>query len=415
VRTRTTVSQAHTSQWLGSFANPGNGLYREELRRVVAVIQLYSKAHDLPEGQVVLRLDGQYGMGAVLGDLAGFCYVMRGKDYRVLDLPQVQSRLYLWKIQQFTRPESDLVRTLYDCPEVPVGPHGQRCRVVVATHPADARKSKVGLSRSGLVYELFFTRLPQSAFTAADVVALYLLSFAFEPLLSDEDQEQDPDRWCSHSAAGKPAWQIISQWGCFLRLECGHQLEPTPLRTTEFASPSPEASEGEAAPSGFACPEAGLPWKAGRFSGRDFVPQADGTLRVLFCARIRDCRDCHLREQCQWHGTTTKKPRRVSVLLRPLGIGAAPVPWKDWSRRHDRQVALQLCRSQRVEVQMEQTSQAAPATSPVILSRAQRAHARLSWDERLARNARPPEAARVKIKPFGIPAGFAASFGLVTA
>lgn len=317
-----------------------------------------------------------------------------------------------------------------------MGPHGQRCRVVVATHPADTRKSKVGLSRSGLVYELFFTRLPQSAFTAADVVALYLHRGAFEPTLADEDQEQDPDRWCSHSAAGKPAWQIISQWVWNLRLEFGHQLEPTPLRTTEFASPSPEASEGEAAPSGFACPEAGLPWKAGRFSGRDFVPQADGslrcpagkslhpteqrreadgTLRVLFCAKIRDCRDCHLREQCQWHGTTTKKPRRVSVLLRPLGIGAAPVLWKDWSRRHYRQVALQLCRSQRVEVHMEQTSQAAPATSPVILSRAQRAHARLSWDERLARNARPPEAARVKIKLFGIPAGFAASLGLVTA
>jgi hypothetical protein len=46
VRTRTIVSQAHTSQWLASFANPGNGLYREELRRAVTAIGLYSKAHD---------------------------------------------------------------------------------------------------------------------------------------------------------------------------------------------------------------------------------------------------------------------------------------------------------------------------------------------------------------------------------
>src|SRR6266849_1714262 len=46
VRTRTTISQAHTSQWLGSFANPGNGKFREELRRAVAAIGLYSKAHD---------------------------------------------------------------------------------------------------------------------------------------------------------------------------------------------------------------------------------------------------------------------------------------------------------------------------------------------------------------------------------
>src|SRR5438445_1489656 len=39
VRTRTTVLQAHTHQWLGSFGNPGNGHYRVELRRAVAAIQ----------------------------------------------------------------------------------------------------------------------------------------------------------------------------------------------------------------------------------------------------------------------------------------------------------------------------------------------------------------------------------------
>ncbi len=112
VRTRTTILQAHTSQWLGSFANPGKGLYREELRRAVAAIQLYSKAHDLPEERVVLRLDGQYGTGAALADLAGFSYVMRGKDYTVLERTEVQSRLHLPPSQQFSRPESDLVRAL---------------------------------------------------------------------------------------------------------------------------------------------------------------------------------------------------------------------------------------------------------------------------------------------------------------
>jgi hypothetical protein len=61
---------------------------------------------------------------------------------------------------------------------------------------------------------------------------MYLHRGAFEPALSDEDQELDPDRWCSHSAWGQECWQIISQWvpepGS---LELGHQLEPTPLRT----------------------------------------------------------------------------------------------------------------------------------------------------------------------------------------
>jgi hypothetical protein len=160
-------------------------------------------------------------------------------------------------------PESDLVRALYDCPDVPVGSDGQRCRVVVATHPAEGRKSKVGLTRSGLVYELFFTRLPQSAFTAADVVALYLHRGAFEPALADEDQEQDPDRWCSHLPCGQEAWQIISQWVWNLRLELGHQLLTSPVRTTEFAPALPPPSPHTAPPAGYAPPQVGLPWKVG--------------------------------------------------------------------------------------------------------------------------------------------------------
>jgi hypothetical protein len=74
---------------------------------------------------------------------------------------------------------------------------------VIATHPASARKSRIGVTRDGVVYELFLTNLPQSAFTAADVVALYLHRGSFENALADEDQEQEPDRWCSHSASGK--------------------------------------------------------------------------------------------------------------------------------------------------------------------------------------------------------------------
>ncbi len=188
------------------------GTTLEELRQAVAAIGLYSKAYGLPEELILLRLDGQYGTGAVIADLAGFSYVTRGKDYTVLDWVEAQSRLHLPPDQQFTRSESDLVRALYDCPGVPVGPTGQRSRVVVATHPTNARKSRIGVTRAGVVYELFFSNLPQSAFTAADVVAFYLHRGAFEPILADEDQEQEPDRWCSHSPAGQEVWQIINQW-----------------------------------------------------------------------------------------------------------------------------------------------------------------------------------------------------------
>ncbi len=53
-----------------------------------------------------------------------------------------------------------------------------------------------------------------------------------------------------------------------------------------------------------------------------------------------------------------------------------------------------------------------PTVSPPILSRAQRAHYRLSWEERLARNARPNTVGQRTLKLFGIPESFAAWLGL---
>jgi len=50
-----------------------------------------------------------------------------------------------------------------------VGSQGVHCRVVVATHPEGLKTSKVGITRDGIVSELFFTRLPQQGFTACDV------------------------------------------------------------------------------------------------------------------------------------------------------------------------------------------------------------------------------------------------------
>ena len=203
MRTRTVISQAHSFQWLGSFGNRGNGRYRTELRQGIDAITCYLTAHQLSQACTLLRLDGQYGTGAVLSDLAGFGFVTRGKEYSVLDHPLIQARLHLPPDQFQQRPESQTVRSLYDCPEVPVGSEGVLCRVVVATHQASQKKSPVGITCAGVVYELFFTDLPLLAFTACDVVELYLNRGAFEPLLSDEDCERDPDRWCSHSAWGQ--------------------------------------------------------------------------------------------------------------------------------------------------------------------------------------------------------------------
>jgi len=102
--------------------------------------------------------------------------------------------------------------------------------------------------------------------------------------------------------------------GCGTRLlELGHQLEPTSLRTTEFAAaiaPATEQAAGATAYSaGYGPLATATAWKAGRFSGKDFALQPDGTLccpagkrlypteqrtepdgplRVLYAARIGD-------------------------------------------------------------------------------------------------------------------------------
>ena len=228
----------------------------------------------------------------------------------------------------------------------------------------------------------------------------------------------------------------MAQWIWNLRLELGHQLAPEPLRTTEFAPALPPQHEPTPTPpaSGYAPPATARSWKADRFTGADFPLQPDGTLRcpagkvlapherrqeidgslrVVYAASIRDCRPCPLREQCQWNGNETRKPRQVSVLLRPLVVGSAPLLWRDWNRRHQRHACLRLHR-QHLEVLIEPARPRPLASSPPTISRAQRAHYRLSWDERLARNARTEAAGQITLTLFGIPNRLATFLGLVT-
>ncbi len=192
----------------------------------------------------------------------------------------------------------------------------------------------------------------------------------------------------------------MAQWVWNLRLELGHQLHPDPVRVTEFAPAiAPGSSQAATRPASSAAPATATSWKAGRFTGSNFPLQADGTLRcpagntlhvqerrretdgslrVVYAANIRSCRPCPLREQCQWQGHDTRKPRQVSVLLHPLVVGNATLLWYDWSRRIHRRACLRLLRSQRVEVQMPSAdgtnTAAAPPGPPGPLSRAERAH-----------------------------------------
>jgi hypothetical protein len=157
-------------------------------------------------------------------------------------------------------------------------------------------------------------------------------------------------------------------------------------------------------------------------------PERNGSLRVLYAASIGHCRACPLRAQCQ-ESSTAIKPRRVSAVLWPLDPSPspvsilpetvsqpqplAPVLWKDWPRCGIRRAWLKVIRSQ--TMCLESSSPLSPsrgscATEKIVI-RAERAHWRLSWSQRLARNARPSNVPRLVVTLHGLPAIFASSFG----
>ncbi len=188
VRTRTVLLQAHTHQFLGTFGGPGNGDYRGELLRAIQVIASYATKLALPLAQVLLRLDGLYGDAAPLIDIltTGLGVIVRSRDYDLLDLEVVQQVLTQAPDQVSTHSESGMTRVLYDCPAVPLTPAGPRMRLVIATHDATSSSPAIGVERDGTVYELFVCTFPSPAFTASDVLALYLHRGSFETVLADE-------------------------------------------------------------------------------------------------------------------------------------------------------------------------------------------------------------------------------------
>lgn len=460
VRTRTVMLQAHTHQFLGTFGGPGNGDYRGELLRAIQAGSSYATKLGLSTASVLLRLDGLYGDAAPLIDVltAGLGVIVRSRDYHLLDLEVVQQALARGADHVSTHPESGVTRELYDCPAIPLTPTGPDVRLVVATHALTSSPPKIGVERDGTIYELFVSTLPAPAFTSSDVLDLYLHRGSFETVLADEDEEQGSDRWYSHTPCGQEFGQILAQWIWNLRLELGQKLSSSELRTTEFAKArivepaqacEPAAISQPTPVVTYGPPQFARPSFIHGFPGSAFTPQPDGTLRcpanrplypqerrperdgsirVLYAARIGHCRSCPLRSQCQ-ESSEAVKPRRVSAVLWPLlpspsdasptrtdapePLPLAPVMWKDWPRCLIRHAWLKVVRSETVWFSLGSTPARSPVTPPSedVFTRAQRAHWRLSWDQRLARNARPSDAAPLTVTLHGLPASFAHSFG----
>jgi hypothetical protein len=408
----------------------------------------------LPLAQVLLRLDGHDARRRSTarcsgGWPGGDCDVRR--DYTLLGLEVVKQALAR---------SPDQVRIHEDKRDDP-------CALRLSSRSLDADRTEVGVwwwppmpplplshpsASSVTVWSTSCLSAPFAcpAFTSSDVLDLYLHRGSFETVLADEDGEQDPDRWCSHTPNGQECWQILCQWVWNLRLELGQQLSSSALRTTEFAEavvvepepfvePAPVSTQTP--PVKYGPPNFARPSFTHGFPGSAFTlqpdgtlrcpadrplypqerrPERDGSIRLLYAARIGHCRCCPLRAQCQ-ESSSSVKPRRVSAVLWPLesslsdasppledapeALPLAPVLWKDWPRCHIRRAWLKIIRSETIGL----TSGTTPTQE--VFTRAQRAHWRLSWDQRVTRNARLSDAPRLFVTLHGLPATFAQSFG----
>lgn len=113
----------------------------------------------------------------------------------------------------------------------------------------------------------------------------------------------------------------------------------------------------------------------------------------------------------QCNGQTPSGERSASSLIGGICSAAAT---RDWSRRHQRRACIRLHR-QHLEFQAEPALPRTDASFPPTISRAKLAHSRLSWGERLARNARTDEGERITLTLFGIPDRLATFLGLAMA
>ena len=428
VRTRTTVLQMHTRQWLGTFGGKGNGDYRGELATALKVVGAYLAAWDLPHDAGIVRVDGQYGDPAVIAQIveSGLHVVVRGRGYALLEQPQVQAVLTQTVPVCITMPESQATYEVFDLPDValaPDQPHGLHCRVILTRQAWTGKHVSVGKRVGAWVYELFPTTLPPAGFLATDVLDLYHGRGAFEGTLADEDVEGDPDRWCSYSPAGQELWQVVWQWVWNLRLALGHQLADEPVRSIEWAPPHTAAPPPVAVPLDQSA-ETYSPWQwartwgraAGRLGAEAFTLRADGqvqcpagallwpletrqetadTQRRIFGARETDCRACALRAACLGRGASGERARRVSACRRrivPMVVTThlptrhAAMTWTDVAGRRLRRTWMTHWHQQAVTITGLPPRLAPPARPP----RAARAHRRLAWDERFGRNARAP-------------------------
>ena len=239
-RTRTVIAQGQTSEWVGTYGECGNGEVKGDLERGRCAIERYLVAQGLNVAHGLVRLDGLYGTASLVSVVQrqGLGYILRSRDYHLLKHPVVQQRLQAaaaWEWQATGGTDfSEVLNVGY----LEDGGRGYAApmRLIVMRTPEKLHGGTVGKRVKKSVYELFLTSHSGVSLGAIDVLSVYRGRGGFEQRLSQEDQEQDYDRWCSWQAQGQEFWQILGQWSWNWRLWVGwHQQEQPRIRQTIWA------------------------------------------------------------------------------------------------------------------------------------------------------------------------------------
>ena len=257
---------------------------------------------------------------------------MRGKDYQILKRAEIQARLKLPPDQQLTHPESGVVRALDDCPDLPLGPQGMRCRLVVATHPASERKSRVGVTRKAsrlrtLLDQLTSGRFYRRRYRRALFASRRGRSMPEPPRTRSKTPTAGGVMPLAARSAGKSSLNGCGTcaWNWAISFILIRYARPRLLLHTSASLKRrlprllPHRGMGQQK-----WPCAG---RAGRFSGRDFALQPDGSLRFGCRAVACGALAAHRSRRAPARGLCGHHPQ-----LSPLSCAGAVS--MAWYRRH---------------------------------------------------------------------------------
>lgn len=166
--------------------------------------------------------------------------------------------------------------------------------------------------------------------------------------------------------------------------------------------------------------------------------QEGGRIRKIYQAKAKVCRSCKQKRKCLGHGASGKSGRRVSFLcgealpsnadpepakgpqvepgagavgaaskepgagLTPKPLGRLPIYLVDLEATELRRKLSMDLRRQQVEIEITK-SRVSEDPEESILTRDRVAHRRLTWAERLARNASKPNGPSWFVQLYGIP------------